>query len=129
MNKTAILASDMDGTVIPLESGEEREVEIREFNRLILANRQVALAYVTGRHLELGLEGVEKYQLPLPDIFVCDVGTTIYFKVRDQWEVDQQYRNRLKESWKGHTGSDIAHMLQDLRYLEEQEEERQMEFK
>lgn len=119
----------MDGTVIPLESGVEREAEIREFNRLVLANRHVALAYVTGRHLELGLEGVTKFRLPLPDIFVCDVGTTIYFKRRGQWQVDQQYRSSLKDAWQGHVGSDIARMLQEVPDLEEQEEERQKEFK
>lgn len=131
MNKTAILASDMDGTVIPLESGDERDAEIREFNRLVHANQHVALAYVTGRHLELGLEGVAKYKLPMPDIFVCDVGTTIYFKAQDddQWVVDQQYRNDLKHAWKGHTGSDIADMLRKIPDIEEQEDERQKEFK
>lgn len=129
MNKTAILASDMDGTVIPLESGEEREAEISEFNRLVLANRHVALAYVTGRHLELGLQGVAEHRLPVPDIFVCDVGTTIYFRSRDRWEVDQQYRSRLKDAWQDHTGTDIAAMLQGVPDLEEQEDERQKEFK
>lgn len=129
MNKTAILASDMDGTVIPLESGEECDAEIREFNRLILKNQHVALAYVTGRHLELGLEGVAKFQLPMPDIFVCDVGTTIYFHIQDQWEVDQEYRSELKQAWKGFTGSDIANMLQEIADIEEQEQERLKEFK
>lgn len=129
MNKTAILASDMDGTVIPLESGEERDAEILEFNRLIHNNQHIALAYVTGRHLELGLEGVAEFQLPLPDIFVCDVGTTIYFQTREQWEVDQSYRIELKQAWKGHVGSDIAIMLQDIPDIEEQEQERQKEFK
>ncbi len=129
MNKTAILASDMDGTVIPFESGEERDAEIHEFNRLVHENQHITLAYVTGRHIELGLEGVAKFKLPMPDVFVCDVGTTIYFQTRAQWEVDQNYRSELKQVWKGYTGFDIANMLQGVLGLEEQEQERQKEFK
>ena len=130
MPKTALLASDMDGTVIPLETGPERDAEISRFNHLIAENPQVALAYVSGRHLELGLEGVDQYGLPLPDIFVCDVGTTIYFRDDQQhWQRDEEYRAELKRSWHGHTGADIAAMLADLVVLTPQEDEKQKEFK
>ena len=129
MKKSALLASDMDGTVIPLESGKERDDEILKFNRLMQKNEHVALAYVTGRHLELGLEGVEKYRLPSPDIFVCDVGTTIYFQNHGDWHQDEEYRQNLKQSWQGKTGSDIAQILKDISALDPQEEEKQKEFK
>jgi sucrose-6F-phosphate phosphohydrolase len=129
MNQNSLLASDMDGTVIPLESGKEREDEIRYFNRLIEKYRHIILAYVTGRHLELGLEGVTKFKLPEPDIFVCDVGTTIYFKNDSIWEVDQDYRSELKDAWNGHTGLDIALMLENIPAIREQEPQRQKEFK
>ena len=130
MQQTALLASDMDGTVIPLESGTEREAEIAHFNELIATNPQVALAYVTGRHLELGLQGVTRHNLPTPDIFVCDVGTTIYFRdEHEQWLRDEEYRARLRKSWHDHTGADIAGMLADIAVLDPQEEERQKEFK
>jgi hypothetical protein len=67
MQKDALLACDMDGTVIPLETGKERDGEIREFHRLLAKHENVVLAYVTGRHLELGLAGVARYRLPMPD--------------------------------------------------------------
>ena len=129
MKKTALLASDMDGTVIPLESGKERDDELLRFNRLMQKNSHVALAYVTGRHLELGLEGVEKYRLPSPDIFVCDVGTTIYFQNHGDWHKDEEYRQKLKQSWHGKTSSDIAQILKGIHALDPQEEEKQKEFK
>lgn len=131
MQKTALLASDMDGTVIPLETGVERDQEIASFNNLITENPHLALAYVTGRHLELGLAGVDRYKLPSPDIFVCDVGTTIYFRDdQNHWKRDNDYRAKLKESWQGHTGADIGIMLVDLGgVLTPQELEKQEEFK
>ena len=130
MHQTALLASDMDGTVIPLETGAERDAEITHFNEMMTANPHVALAYVTGRHLELGLEGVTRHKLPTPDIFVCDVGTTIYFRDdQNQWQRDEEYRAELKKSWHGHTGTDIARMLADLALLSPQEAEKQKEFK
>ena len=130
MQHSALLATDMDGTVIPLDSGPEREAEIIRFNEVMVANPQVALAYVTGRHLELGLAGVTRHNLPTPDIFVCDVGTTIYFlDDHNQWQRDEDYRAELKKSWHDHTGTDIAQMLADLHLLTPQEAEKQKEFK
>ena len=130
MQPTALLASDMDGTVIPLDSKPEREKEISRFQEIITANPQVALAYVTGRHLELGLDGIARHNLPTPHIFVCDVGTTIYFRTdQSQWQRDEEYRTELKKSWHNRTGADIAAMLADLAMLIPQEEEKQKEFK
>ena len=129
MKKNALLASDMDGTVIPLEEGEERQAEIRRFRELIAAHPQVALAYVTGRHLELGLAGVAEHRLPEPDIFVCDVGTTVYFHDRTGWHRDEEYRQALQNSWGGHSGPDIARLLKGVGGLVAQEPEKQSEFK
>jgi sucrose-6F-phosphate phosphohydrolase len=129
MQKDALLACDMDGTVIPLETGEERNLEIREFHRLLARHENVVPAYVTGRHLELGLAGVEQYGLPMPDIFVCDVGTAIYGRSRGDWVVDEQYRHELLQSWQGLTGADIGAMLDTISVLSAQEEEKQKEFK
>ena len=128
MQKNALLASDMDGTVIPLEEGKERDEEIRRFRQLMEENSQVALAYVTGRHLELGMAGVEKHRLPFPDIFVCDVGTTIYFHNHKNWQHDEGYREELTKSWSRHTGPDIASFLEGINGLETQEAEKQGEF-
>ncbi len=129
MKKDALLASDMDGTVIPLDDKEERAEEIQHFNTLIEQHSGVALAYVTGRHLELGLAGVEQYSLPLPHIFVCDVGTTIYLRENGRWNQDQEYKKDLSRAWGGRTGKDIAVFLAEDSILTAQEEEKQKEFK
>lgn len=129
MNKDSLLASDMDGTVIPLDRRDSRTQEIEQFNRLIAGHENLALAYVTGRHLELGLAGVEQHGLPVPDIMVCDVGTSIYFRDNNEWRQDEAYSSELRDSWNGLTGPDIARVLADVPMLTVQEEERQKEFK
>lgn len=129
LKKEALLASDMDGTVIPLGTGPEREAEIKKFNHLFRIHTDVALAYVTGRHLELGLTGVNRHHLPMPDIFVCDVGTSIYFRSRGRWMKDEDFRLELRQAWQGFSGADIARLLFDIPGLAAQEDEKQKEFK
>lgn len=129
MKKNALLATDMDGTVIPLDNNKKRSAEIRQFNKLIRQNEHLCLAYVTGRHLELGLEGVTRHSLPLPDIFVCDVGTSIYHRAGTTWKPDADFHATLKKAWHGLNGVDIAGLLKGLKQLTPQEEERQQEFK
>ncbi|MCF6291268.1 MAG: HAD family hydrolase [Desulfobacterales bacterium] len=129
MKKNTLLASDMDGTVIPLDDQPKRASEIERFTRLLQRHENVGLAYVTGRHLQLALAGVERYRLPRPDILVCDVGTSIYFYRENRWQPDQGFRAELKKSWHGLTGRDIGRLLVDIPLLTVQEPERQKEFK
>ncbi|MEA1933027.1 MAG: HAD-IIB family hydrolase [Thermodesulfobacteriota bacterium] len=124
-----LLASDMDGTVIPLDDRVERSREIEEFRSLIDQHKDVVLAYVTGRHFELGMKGIKEFNLPGPEIFVCDVGTTIYRQIGGAWRLDEEFRKGLKKSWKGRTGKDIAYLIHDIPELTEQEREKQTEFK
>ncbi len=129
MKKKYLLASDMDGTVIPLETGSERESEINEFSKLVQQNPQILLAYVTGRHLELALDGIREFTLPTPDVLVCDVGTSVYNREQGDWVADKVFRNNLLRSWKGLTGGDIDEILSGISGLTAQEPERQKEFK
>lgn len=125
----SLLASDMDGTVIPYVTNKHRLAEIHSFKIIMEDAAELSLAYVTGRHLELGLAGVKKWGLPEPDIFVCDVGTTIYFKDDAGWHVDSDYREGLKKAWQGMTGQGIADILDEVDEITAQEDEKQMEFK
>jgi sucrose-6F-phosphate phosphohydrolase len=129
MSEYFLLASDMDGTVIPLDQDSGRAAEIRQFNRLCDQHANLLLAYVTGRHLELGLTGVRQFNLPVPDIFVCDVGTSIFRREDENWQQDEQYRQHLSEDWGGRNGRDIAGLLDGILLLRPQEGERQKEFK
>lgn len=129
MAREKLLASDLDGTLICPDLGEKNCAEIRAFSSAIAGQEALVLAYVTGRHLELALEGITTYKLPLPEMLVCDVGTSLYVRKGEDWKQDEVYRKRLTQSWKGYRGKDVAQVLKDLRGLIEQEEEKQSDFK
>jgi hypothetical protein len=52
-----LLASDLDGTLIPLERDAQRLREVEELVRALAASEDLRLAYVTGRHLALAQAG------------------------------------------------------------------------
>ena len=124
-----LLATDMDGTVIPLDRRKERNREIAEFREAVRGNRSVTLAYVTGRHLKLALQGIKEYRLPPPQILVCDVGTSIYTRQGTRWVPDEKYRHMMTRCLGDHSGGEVAEALQGTRDLTPQEEDKQTEFK
>jgi len=128
-DKKFLIASDIDGTLIPHEPDESTNLDISAFNKAIESNNTVFFAYVTGRHLELALDGINKFNLKIPDIFVCDVGTSIYDKKGSRWLPDEKYRQIMEDSWGGFSREYIAEALKNVKGLEEQEEEKLKEFK
>lgn len=72
-----VLATDLDGTLIPLPDNEENKADL-ELIRNERARLAFSLVYATGRHLESVCSAMERYALPAPDWVVCDVGTSIH---------------------------------------------------
>jgi sucrose-6F-phosphate phosphohydrolase len=124
-----LLASDLDGTLIPMHVNEERRELIRRFNDAVGAVRETSLAYITGRHFDYALSGIQSVGLRLPDYIVCDVGTSIYTFANETWQLDNEYEERMRESWGGRKGRDVAHLLDHITELSEQESSRQSDFK
>lgn len=123
-----LLACDMDGTIIPLSDLEGQKEALRLFKEKSRDTPNLYLGYVTGRHLELGLLGVAQHDLPVPHVFVCDVGTSIYFRQKNQWQLDESYANKLRRSWHDQGGA-IQRLLENVKGLQMQETEKQGEFK
>ncbi len=123
-----LLASDMDGTVIPLDDQSERGREIALFSDALNEQPELALAYVTGRDLQRVLKGIEQWKLPEPDWLICDVGTSLYHPGDDdgEWVLDADYRSEMATCFGGHTARDVATVLEDF---PEQDASRQTEFK
>jgi len=128
-NQKILLATDMDGTIIPPKTDFNSSRKIKEFNNEVRKNGNIILAYVTGRHLELALKGVKENGLIMPDVFVCDVGTSIYFKRGKKWEIDENYRKILKKSWAGFNRKELGRLLSGVKKIKEQEREKLKEFK
>lgn len=125
-----LLASDLDGTIIPLEWSDSRREEIEELARAMAARTDLKIAYVTGRHLALALDGIRLYGLPRPDALVCDVGTTVYYPDgEDSYATDSAYAARMRGALGDISGIDLQRALAGVDDLTLQEEEKQGAFK
>lgn len=123
-----LLASDMDGTVIPLDDKPEREEEIACFANAFIEQEDLALAYATGRDLQRVLHGIDQWKLPAPDWLICDVGTSLYHldEKTGEWILSEEYRAEMTAKFGGHTAQDVERALKGL---PEQDASRQTEFK
>lgn len=124
-----LLASDLDGTLIPLERSAQRLREVEEFVQAVRNAQGLMLAYVTGRHLALAEQGIAEFELPWPDLLVCDVGTSVYRRIDGGYEPDEEYQRRMRAAFGGLRGEDIKGTLASVEDLELQEDEKQAKFK
>lgn len=90
-----LLASDLDGTLLPPTSSPERTRELEEFGRVVAGVRGLSLAYVTGRHLESALRAVEAFSLPWPDHLGCQVGTALYARAPGGYREVPEFRSLM----------------------------------
>ncbi len=124
-----ILATDLDGTLIPLAGNTDNE---RDLHRLVqeLAAAEMQLMFVTGRHFASVQRAMVQYQLPTADWIICDVGTTLY---RRQAEGDYQPSKRFAKHLQQIIGDfpveDVARLLSRIAALRMQESEKQGRFK
>lgn len=124
-----LLASDLDGTLIPLERDAKRLREVAELVSAIRGSDGLLLAYVTGRHLSLARDGIAEVGLPSPDWFVCDVGTSIYRRTEGGFEPDDEYRRAMKDALGDLGGDDVRAAIGAIDGMALQESDKQGEFK
>ena len=124
-----LLASDLDGTLIPLERTAQRAREVAQLVEAIEATGSLMLAYVTGRHLSLAQAGIEEVGLPSPEWFVCDVGTSVYRNLHEEFEPDEGYRRAMRAAFGGLDGEDVRAAIGSVEGMWLQEDEKQAEFK
>lgn len=129
MQSIRVLATDMDGTFIPLEGNEENR---RDLARLCaeIEGRGIDLVYVTGRHYELVLDAIESDDLPTPRWLICDVGTSIYESSEcEKHQLLQAYHAHLRQVVGNFDVSRLAEELSSIGELRLQESEKQGPFK
>jgi hydroxymethylpyrimidine pyrophosphatase-like HAD family hydrolase len=124
-----LLASDMDGTVIPLDRDPVRADEIARFRRAVQDRPGLVLAYVSGRDLGLALQGIDVFRLPLPDFIAADVGSRVYRRHRSEYVPDPDYDARMTEAVGGVDLADVGRVVEELPEVRLQPEERQGRFK
>lgn len=125
----ALLASDMDGTVIPLEEGARWEADVAELRRAVESRPNLLLAYVTGRDFALAQRGIARFNLPNPHLLVCDVGSSLYHRTPEGFRRDEGYAARMEEAMEGVAVEDVRRGLAAVPGLVLQPEERQTSVK
>lgn len=123
------LATDLDGTLIPLDGNSENLDDLKSLTQL-LADATVELLFVTGRHFESVAEAMREKHLPTPNWIICDVGTTILQRdAAGEYSKLSEYRNALSSITQHLERDDLEKILSDVEGLRRQEEEKQGEFK
>lgn len=99
-----LLATDLDGTFL----GGKMEDRLRLY-RLIKANRNIQLVFVTGRGLESVLPLLSDPLIPEPDFIIADVGATVVnghtleaieplqSEIEEKWPKTYAIRSELEE--------------------------------
>lgn len=104
---THLLATDLDGTLVGSKEG---------LNSLLTYYKcqpyEVALVYITGRHLLSVLELIEEEQLPKPQLLITDVGTKIFDG--QTLKLDQDWQRKMEESWEQERVKTVAARFEGL---------------
>lgn len=127
MNPEIYLFCDLDRTVLPNGEAPTSPDAMDRFRRLA-ARDEVFLGYVSGRDRVLLEAAITEYALPVPDVAVGDVGTTIYHP-HDGWVRNEAWWEEIADDWKGRSREELAESLQGLEGLVPQAEEKQGRFK
>lgn len=123
-----LLASDLDGTLIPPPGMPASDYGLEPFKAYV-AERSIRLVYVTGRHLGLALEGVEAFGLPVPEAIAADVGTSVHWQRDGAFEPDTSYREVVASTPGVIPALEVQALLETLPGLALQEPSKQGDFK
>lgn len=139
-----ILASDLDGTLIPLDGNTQNVDDLAKI-REHLALAEIELLFVTGRHLASILAVMERAQLPQPAWIIGDVGTSIYRyapslatphnstpslpQTPASYPRVEQYAEHLQSILGEFHVEELARQLRPIAGLRPQEAEKQSQFK
>ena len=89
------LATDLDGTLIPVTQTSEQHGAVEHISKLV-TKHWLQLISVTGRSLELTLDAIAEFNLPFPQSILCDVGSSIAHRQPDgSYQYDQSYEQML----------------------------------
>ncbi|MCM3636137.1 HAD family hydrolase [Sporosarcina luteola] len=110
-NKKYLLATDLDGTFVGDVDALGRLLEY--FNS---APHEIALFYVTGRHFPSAQSLIAAEGLPMPDLLITDVGTSIYHA--DGLMEVSDWKERMQKDWQPEMIAEIAATFPSLKRQE-----------
>ena len=124
-----VLATDLDGTLIPLPRSKQNLRDLQTLRSLHEMGK-FTLIFNTGRHFDSVVEAIDQYELPVPDWIVCDVGTSIYQRYSEQeFRLVEAYQEHLDTIIASYPLASLRSRLTDVGDLRLQESEKQGRFK
>ena len=114
-----LLITDIDNTLIGDDDSLYQLLELLDDNR-----RDLAWGVATGRSLELTLKAMTDYNIPIPDVLICSVGTELYYG--PDLRIDSGWQQHISSMWKAES---IKECLNVFPWLVSQEAEGQRSHK
>ncbi|MCC9602773.1 HAD-IIB family hydrolase [Stieleria sp. JC731] len=113
MTSIHTLATDLDGTLIPLDDSAQFTDALSSLKQFV-NEREIQLLYVSGRSWNLVSDAIEQSGLPFPDAAICDVGTTIYVRNESKYEVSDEYADCLRSILSGWRAPQVLAAIDEL---------------
>ena len=110
-----LMITDIDNTLVGDNDSMGQLLQLLEHYR-----DSIAWGVATGRSLELTLEAMTEYDIPMPDILICSVGTEIYYG--PDLRMDKGWQQHISHRWRP---EQIKATLQGVDFLNFQEAEGQ----
>ena len=110
-----LMITDIDNTLVGDNASMLHLLKLLEQYK-----ESIAWGVATGRSLELTIEAMTEYDIPVPDILICSVGTEIYYG--PDLRMDKGWQQHISDKWKP---EQIKATLQELDFLSSQEAEGQ----
>lgn len=124
MTSPLLICTDLDRTLLP--NGHHPESPgVRETLAHLFARKEIDLAYVSGRDLQLVLNAMADYELPHPRFIVGDVGTSVYVSDPSGWQRSTRWEETILTDWSGRSPAELGDALAPVAELEPQEPAKQ----
>jgi len=125
----SILATDLDGTLIPLQGNHQNRTDLVTLKSKI-ADSDVTLVYVTGRHFGSAINAIREFELPHPNWILCDVGSSLYqfvggAELSESYAAEENYSDHLESILPSRSLHQIGELLPPQPGLAKQEAEKQ----
>ncbi len=114
-----MMITDIDNTLIGDENSLYQLLALLDEHRSTLA-----WGVATGRSLELTLDAMTEYNIPMPDILICSVGTEMYYG--PDLRMDKGWQKHISHKWQPEL---IKETLEQFDFLVFQEAEGQRSHK
>jgi sucrose-phosphate synthase len=114
-----LMITDIDNTLVGDDTSMRQLFTLLENHR-----NSFAWGTSTGRSLELTISAMTEYNIPMPDIIICSVGTEIYYG--PDLRMDKGWQQHISYQWRP---ANIKEVLGDIDFLTFQEAEGQRSHK